>query len=99
MRSIRVLLRAKPGHQHELADTLRAEATHVPATFAGCERYGVFLDPDDDLRVLLYEEWTDADSFAAYRSSEYFTQSGERLFPLLDGAPDAAYYDSELVGP
>jgi len=99
MRSIRVLLRAKPGRQHDLLDALRQEARDVPATFAGCERYGYFVDPEDDHRVLLYEEWSDGSTFGAYPSSEYFERSGERLFPLLEGAPDSAYYESERVGP
>src|SRR5262245_54321482 len=98
MRSIRVLMRAKPGRQRDLADVLGHEASEVPAMFAGCLRYGVFVDPEDDHQVLLYEEWSDEASFAAFTSSEYFERSGQWVLPLLDGAPEAAYYESRLVG-
>ena len=99
MRSVRVMMRAKPGRQRELADVLCHEASEVPALFAGCLRYGAFVDPEDDHQVLLYEEWSDEASFVAFSSSEYFERSGGWVFPLLDGAPEVAYYDSELVGP
>jgi len=31
--------------------------------------------------------------------SDYFRDAGEVLFPLMDGAPDSAYYEAERVGP
>ena len=89
----------QPPRERALFDVLVQEAHQVPDRFSGCERYGVFLDSEDERRVLLYEEWSDAAAFAAFTSSEYFERSGQQLFPLLEGAPDAAYYESERVGP
>jgi quinol monooxygenase YgiN len=99
MRSIRVELRAKPERQAQLVASLAAEAREVPARFEGCERYAVFVHPEDDCRILLYEEWSDAEAFAAYRESDFFEQSGQALFPMFDGPPDSAYYESVRVGP
>jgi quinol monooxygenase YgiN len=99
MRSIRVELRAKPEQQAQLVATLAAEAREVPVRFEGCERYAVFVHPEDDCRILLYEEWSDSEAFAAYRESDFFEQSGQVVFPMIDGAPDSAYYESVRVGP
>src|SRR5690349_2757709 len=99
MRSIRVELRAKPDQRSDLVAALMTEATEVPNRFTGCERYAVFVHPADDCRILLYEEWADADAFAAYNQSDYFEASGRKLFAMLDGPPDSAYYDSVRVGP
>ena len=99
MRTIRVLLQAKPETRERVVAALSAEATEVPSRFAGCERYAVFVDPGDECRVLLYEEWSSPDDFAKYAGSSYFAEMGESLFPMLDGAPDSAYFDSVRVGP
>jgi quinol monooxygenase YgiN len=99
MRSIRVELHARREQRAELVAALMAEASEVPARFAGCERYAVFVHPADECRILLYEEWTDSDAFAAFAESDYFETSGRALFPMVDGPPDSAYYDSVRVGP
>jgi quinol monooxygenase YgiN len=99
MHSIRVELRAKPEKQARLVAALAAEAREVPHRFEGCERYAVFVHPDDECRILLYEEWSDAGAFDAYRESDFFEQSGRTLFPMVDGPPDSAYYESVRVGP
>jgi quinol monooxygenase YgiN len=49
--------------------------------------------------MLLYEEWTSREAADAYLTSDYFAAGGQILFPLLDGSPDSAYYDSTRVGP
>jgi quinol monooxygenase YgiN len=99
MFTIRVATRVRPDGQQAFVAQLEKEAVEVPARFAGCERYAVYVDRADSARVFLYEEWSDRDAFEAYRTSDYFRDSGEVLFPLMDGAPDSAYYESERVGP
>ena len=59
----------------------------------------MYIDPTDANSVLVYEEWRSRADFDAYRNSEFFAESGAVLFPLMEGAPDSAYYESELVGP
>ena len=99
MRSIRVELRVKPEWREQLIATLIAEASEVPRRFDGCERYAVFVHPQDKCRVLLYQEWSDFEAFAAFAGSDYFEQSGEAFLPMVDGPPDSAYFDSVRVGP
>ena len=78
---------------------LRLESVEVPRRFPGCERFELFVDPDDANRILVYEEWTDRSAFEAYRTSEYFAQGGAILHPAMAGAPDSAYYESVRIGP
>jgi quinol monooxygenase YgiN len=71
----------------------------VPATFAGCQRFAVYRAPGDPASFLLYEEWADREAVGAYLTSEYFRAAAAVLFPLIDGQPDSAYYESQRVGP
>ena len=99
MLTIRVAMTSKPGAPPAVVDHLRVEQREVPECFDGCAHYAVWVDPADDRRALLYEEWVDHDAFATYRSSERFERNRAVLIPLLDGEPDSAYYNSQLVGP
>ncbi len=78
---------------------LRLESVEVPQRFPGCERFELFVDPDDPRRVFVYEEWADRSAFDGYRTSDYFEQGGAILLPAMASAPDSAYYESERVGP
>ena len=78
---------------------MAGESEEVLRAFAGCRRFDVLVDPVDDSKVLLLEEWEDESSFAAYRASDLFAHAGAVSLPLVDGAPDSAYYSAELVGP
>ncbi|HYN49705.1 MAG TPA: hypothetical protein VES62_02170 [Thermoleophilaceae bacterium] len=49
--------------------------------------------------MLLYEEWTTKEAADTYLQSDYFREAGALLFPLMDGAPDSAYYVADRVGP
>ena len=59
----------------------------------------VYRAPGDPASFLLYEEWADRKAADAYLTSEYFQAAAAVLFPLIDGQPDSAYYESERVGP
>lgn len=83
-------------------DALRAFAgAEVAAARAlpGCVDYRFCEDVTSPNRILLYEEWTDRDSFEAYKSSPLFAKAGAAIRPLLAEPPQSAYYDSTLVGP
>ena len=99
MFTVRVAARVRPEGRDRFVAHLQREQDEVPARFEGCERFAVYSDPADANSLLVYEEWRSRRDFDAYRTSEYFTQSGAVLFPLMDGAPDSAYYESDLVGP
>ena len=99
MFTVRVAVKVRPDGRDAFLAQLGKETREVPSQFVGCERFELFVDPADPQRVFLYEEWRDRDAAQVYMDSEYFTQSGEVLFPLMDGKPDSAYYESERVGP
>lgn len=99
MFTIRVAACVHPDGHDQFVAHLQREQQEVPARFDGCQRFAVYCRPDDANSILIYEEWRSRDDFDVYRTSEYFTASGAVLFPLMDGAPDSAYYESELVGP
>jgi quinol monooxygenase YgiN len=99
MFTVRVAVRTRPSGRDEFIAQLKKEALEVPARFAGCQRFAVYSDPADPDSTLVYEEWASRGTFDAYRNSEYFASSGAVLVPLMDGAPDSAYYESEHVGP
>jgi quinol monooxygenase YgiN len=95
----RVALRTRAEDRPGLVAQLQREEHEVPALFAGCRRFSLTQHHTDPHSLLLYEEWDDAATFEAYRRSEYFERSGAVLFPLIDGAPDTAYYEAQRVGP
>lgn len=65
---------------------------HVSKAFPGCSEFALLQDPTDPGGFILYQEWEDEDSFAAYRGSEHMAQTGPQIFPLLSQEPDVAYY-------
>ena len=99
MFTVRVAVRTQPAGRDEFIAQLEKEAREVPTRFEGCERFSVYRDPSDPDSAFIYEEWANRDAFDGYRTSDYFRASGEILFPLMDGAPDSAYYESARVGP
>ena len=99
MFTVRVSVRVRPGDRQQFVTQLTKEAHEVPALFAGCERFALYADPSDPDNLLLYEEWVSREAASAYMSSDYFKAGGEILFPLMDGSPDSAYYESVRVGP
>jgi quinol monooxygenase YgiN len=99
MFTVRVAVRVRPEGREEFIAQLKKEEAEVPARFGGCERFAVYSDPSEPDSVLLYEEWATREAADAYMTSDYFRESGAVLFPLMDGSPDSAYYESERVGP
>lgn len=96
---VRVAVRVKPEGRDRFVAQLKTEEQEVPDRFSGCERFAVLSDPCDPDSVLLYEEWSTRDAAETYMGSEYFRESADVLFGLMDGAPDSAYYEAERVGP
>jgi quinol monooxygenase YgiN len=99
MFTVRVAVQVRPEGRDAFVAQLKKAEQEVPGRFAGCERFAVYCDPSDPDSFLLYEEWADREAADAYLTSEYFQAGGAVLFPLMDGQPDSAYYESERVGP
>src|SRR5262245_6310036 len=99
MFTVRVAVRVRPEDRDHFVTQLKKEEREVPALFAGCERFTLYSDPADPDSLLLYEEWASREAAHAYLTSDYFASGGEILFPLIEGSPDSAYYESTRVGP
>ncbi len=96
---VRVVVRVKPAGRERFLSQLKTEEREVPERFDGCERFAVFSDPADPDNLLLYEEWSTRAAAERYLNSDYFQEARKVLFPLIDGAPDSAYYQAERTGP
>ncbi|MGO8877798.1 MAG: putative quinol monooxygenase [Acidimicrobiales bacterium] len=99
MFTVRVAVRVLPEGRSAFLAQLEKEAHEVPELFDGCERYGIYSESSEPESVFVYEEWTSRAAFDVYRTSDYFMQAGAVLYPLMDGVPDSAYYESERVNP
>ncbi|MFK7802042.1 MAG: putative quinol monooxygenase [Anaerolineae bacterium] len=97
MHIIRVLLTVKPEEKEAFITHLNQEAAAVKQNFSGCEKFGLFIDATDENGFLLYEEWESQQHFNAYRESDLFKQNGAKLFPMMAGKPDSAYFSAELA--
>jgi quinol monooxygenase YgiN len=96
---VRVAVRVKPEGRDRFLAQLKKEEREVPERFGGCARFAVYSDPADPDSLLLYEEWATKEAADAYLQSNYFREAGAVLFPLMDGAPDSAYFAAERIGP
>jgi len=95
MMIIRVVVTVQAEKVAAFVAQLQKESVEVKEKFAGCERFELFADPENGERFLLYEEWETAEQFDVYRQSDYFTENGAVLFPMLAGAPDSAYFEAK----
>lgn len=96
MHVIRVIMQAKPDKQQDLIEIM-AKDSEISQKFEGCLMFNLFQDVTNANSFILYEEWETAENFEAYQKSEYLDGQRELIFPLLDGAPDSAYYESKKV--
>lgn len=95
---IRVLMNVKPSAVDEFR-AFAAEEGLAGQELAGCLHYAFYERVGTENGFLLYEEWESAQALDAYKASPAFSRNAERIFPLLEGKPESAYYASEQVGP
>lgn len=93
---VRIMLKVKPELQTQFAAAMRANIDES-RKFEGCQNFDIFSHNQEANSYLLFQEWESQDCFDAFRNSDYFKESGGELFPLLDGNPDAAYYQSSRI--
>ena len=95
---VRVAFEVQPTSVSALQQHIAAE---VPAARAvpGCQVYAFWQDPTEPCRWLLYEEWANAEAFAAYKASPLFAAAGRVLFPMMVGKPSSADFEAAQVGP
>jgi quinol monooxygenase YgiN len=95
---IRIKLKVDPLNKEALVSYLKSEV-ESNKTLAGCLAYTLYQDVSEPDELLLYEEWESMDVFNDYKDSETFGEIMAKVFPLLKGKPDSAYFDSDIVGP
>jgi len=93
---IRVKVQVKPETKTEFIDAMKA-SIRVSSEFDGCLHFGLYEDVTDEHTMILYEEWDAQEHFDAYKTSQHFAESGKVLFALMDGKPDSAYFNAELI--
>ncbi len=73
---------AKPGREADLRETLQ---NLVEPTVAeeGCIRYELYLHPTDPSRVVLLEEWVDADALARHFETPHLKEGAAALAEIL----------------
>jgi quinol monooxygenase YgiN len=91
-------LRVDAENKEELVGYLKSEVENNK-TLAGCLAYTLYQDISEPDGVLLYEEWKDMDVFNDYKNSAAFAEIMAKVFPLLKGKPDSAYFESDIIEP
>ena len=95
---IRIKLKVALSNKEALVSYLKSEVDSNK-TLAGCLAYTLYQDVSEPDELLLYEEWESMGLFDDYKNSKAFGEIMAKVFPLLKGKPDSAYFDSEIVGP
>ena len=93
---IRVKVQVKPETKTDFVSAMKASIA-ISSEFEGCQHFGVYEDISDENTLILYEEWNNQTNFDAYKASAHFEESGKVLFALMDGKPDSAYFNAELI--
>lgn len=94
---IRVLVNVKPEASAAFVDLAKQEMVEVKQKFVGCERFALYSDVVQKDTFLLYEEWQTQENFDAYANSDYFKKNSEKLFAMMAGEPDTAYFRAEAL--
>src|SRR5580658_3178691 len=93
---ILVRFRAKAGQERSFAQQMR---TAVPATRSepGNRQFEFYVDQDDPLNFMLYEEFVDEAALQAHRERPEMATNLAAIKPMLDGAPDATLWTQALT--
>jgi quinol monooxygenase YgiN len=54
--------------------------------------FGVWTDPAHGGKLRLTHEWSDLESFDAYKSTAAFKEVGAKLFPMMVGKPSTVVH-------
>jgi quinol monooxygenase YgiN len=76
--------------------TMDGEAPIVRA-MTGNLGYSAWVDPNEPGKLRLMHEWSDLDSFEAYKATPTFKQVGGVLFPLMVGKPSSRAFHVQSV--
>ncbi|QXN96041.1 antibiotic biosynthesis monooxygenase [Nocardia iowensis] len=80
--TLNVRFTAKPGREAELREVLLGMIEPTVAE-EGCLGYELYLHPTDPSRVVLLEEWVDADALAAHFETAHLKHCAAALDDIL----------------
>ena len=93
---ILVRFRAKAGQDRQFAKQMLSV---VPVTRSepGNRQFEFYVDQDDPLNFMLYEEFVDEAALRAHRDRREMAANLTAIKPMLDGAPDATFWTQALT--
>ncbi|MFB8278312.1 putative quinol monooxygenase [Nocardia colli] len=80
--TLNVRFTAKQGHEAELREVLQ-DMIEPTLAESGCLAYELYLHPTDPSRVVLLEEWVDAEALAAHFETPHLKQCAAALDQIL----------------
>lgn len=80
--TLNVRFTAKPGREAELREVLENLVAPTVAE-PGCVRYELYLHPTDPAKMVLLEEWIDADALAEHFETPHLKQGAAALDEIL----------------
>ena len=88
-------LQANPGKEGELEAVLKKMVAAVKQNESGkVPTYSLHTAKDDPTLFMFYEQYADADAFAAHGQTEHMKEMGGSLRGLLAGRPVIEQYES-----
>lgn len=93
---ILVRFRAKAGQERAFAKQMQSV---VPATRSepGNRQFEFYVDQDDPLNFMLYEEFVDEAALQVHRDRPEMAANLAAIKPMLDGAPDGTFWSQALT--
>jgi len=93
MITIVATLKAQPGKEEELKAALSEMVGQVKEKEAGkVTSYTLHTKDDDPSTFLFYEQYRDAEAFAAHGATDHMKALGAKLGGVLDGRPEIGRY-------
>jgi quinol monooxygenase YgiN len=88
-----ITYQAQPGKGSRARDELAALINEVVAKEPACLGIRLYQDPDDDTRILLYEQWTDRETYAGpHMQTPHIGAFMSKAREFLAGPPAIAYW-------
>lgn len=80
---VTVYLSIDPQQVASFRETVLKHANNSLTKEEGCRRFDVSFDPDNDTRVLIYEQYDDRAAFDVHTASDHFKWFGDTAGPWI----------------
>ncbi len=92
--TVTISYQAQPGQGSRARDELTALIAEVVAKESDCLGIRLYQDPDDDTRILLYEQWTSREAYAGpHMQTPHIGAFIAIAREFLAGPPTIAYWN------